>query len=83
MPGDLPDREEEAIVEEVAPRSYNVSSSGCTLRQYRRNLVQLQENSNESETDRDANDVETNEGPSVRRSTRVSRPFERLDPSWS
>ena len=91
LPGDLvwmSDRETEAVVEEeVAPRSYNVSSSGGTLRRNRRNLVQLQENPNESETDRDAIDEEpsgeTNEGPPVRRSARVSRPLERLDPSWS
>ena len=89
MPGDLiwmPDRKTEAVVEEeVAPCSYNVSSSGGTLRRNHRNLVRLQVDL--TETDRDTNNEEpngeTNEEPPVRRSTRVSRPLERLDPSWS
>ena len=38
----MPDREDEAVVEEeVAPHSYDVSSSSGTLRRNRRNLVQL------------------------------------------
>ena len=37
-------RETEAVVEqEVAPRSYNVSTPGGTLRRNRRNLVQVLE----------------------------------------
>ena len=47
MPGDLvwmPDRETEAVVEEeVAPRSYNVSTPGGTLRWNRRNLIRVPE----------------------------------------
>ena len=90
IPGDLvwmPDREEEAVVEEeVAPRSYDVSTSGGTLRRNRRNLVQLPdelpEEPNELENERDE-EPSVDEQPPVRRSTRMSRPLERLDPSWS
>ena len=90
IPGDLvwmPDREEEAVVEEeVAPLSYDVSTSGGTLRRNRRNLVQLPdelpEEPNELENERDE-EPSVDEQPPVRRSTRMSRPLERLDPSWS
>ena len=93
-PGDIvwiPDREEEAVVqEEVAPRSYRVNTPEGTVRRNRRGLVRM------PETDGDRTDesqlepqseshptVGTTAEPIVRRSTRVSQPRERYDPSWN
>ena len=76
----IPDRQLEAVVqEEVAPRSYNVSTPDGTVRRNRRDLIQMPESSEVHTQESD----ETTSEPPVRRSTRVSRPLERLDPSWT
>ena len=86
----IPDRQIEAVVqEEVAPRSYNVSTPDGTVRRNRRDLVQMPERDTNGETvtlsstAQTQETVETTSEPTVRRSTRVSRPVERLDPSWT
>ena len=88
IPGDLvwmPDRETEAVVEEeVAPRSYNVSTPGGTLRRNRRNLIRVPEDPGDGELETNETESDQNsENPPVRRSSRVSRPLERFDPKWS
>ena len=76
----IPDRQSEAVVqEEVAPQSYNVSIPDGTVRRNRRDQIQMPESSEERVQESD----ETKSEPPVRRSTRVSRPLERLDPSWT
>ena len=67
------------VQEEVAPRSYNVSTPDGTVRRNRRDLVQMPQ-ANVTET---PETVESTNEPSVRRSTQVSHQVERLDPSWS
>ena len=86
----IPDRQTEAVVkEEVAPRSYTVSSPDGTVRRNRRDLVQMPESNPSSETDTQ-NAVPQTQGtvknvsePMLRRSTRVSHPIDRLKPSCS
>lgn len=86
----IPDRQTEAVVqEEVAPRSYNVSTPDGTVRRNRRDLVQMPENNSNGETETQSSTVQTQETvettnePTVRRSTRASRLVERFDPSWT
>ena len=71
-----PDRQAEAVVQEVAPRSYNVSTPDGTVRRNRRDLVQMPQ-ANITET---PETVESTNEPSVRRSTRESH---QVEPSWS
>ena len=79
----MPDRETEAVVdEEVAPRSYNVTSPDGRLRRNRRNLIRLPEGQDNTETVSEDRDQITQD-EAVRRSSRISRPLERFDPSWN
>ena len=91
-------RETEAEVQgEVAPQSYVVETEDGTFRRNRQQLVRLPNSETENtsgshdraETTEPIEESTSNESsesivpPLIRRSTRHSRPPERLDPSWS
>ena len=81
----LPDREEEAIVdEEVAPRSYTVLTPGGTYRRNRRNLVEinLQRETSENQTESDSQVQTQTDTQTPRRSGRQTRPVTRYEPTW-
>ena len=83
-PGDsiwIPDRQVEARVDqEVGPQSYEVTSSDGSYRRNRRDLVSLPDPSDREE--HSVSDRSATESHKPRRSSRTSRPPERLDPSW-
>ena len=90
-PGDLtwlPDFQTEAVVEEeIAPRSYNVSTAQGTVRRNRRDLIQSpnQENSDpvsEGPGEQTEQSEAPREEPVQRQSSRVSRPPDQLNPKW-
>jgi len=96
QPGDivwLPDREVEGEVQqEVAPQSYLVESADGTYRRNRRHITQLpdrpqadsQADSEQSGSEQTAPRTEPpTSPPQPRRSSRLTRPPERLDPSWA
>ena len=91
-------RETEAEVQgEVAPQSYVIETEDGTFRRNRQQLVRLPNSETENtsglhdraETTEPIEESTSNESsesivpPLIRRSTRHSRPPERLDPSWS
>ena len=98
-PGDtvwIPDRKAKAqVTEEVAERSFEVTTSDGTFRRNRRDLIALPElnstnpNTNDPNTDDSTtHNSNTNESilsniPPVRRSARATRAPNRLDPSWT
>ena len=84
------DRASEGIVdEEVAPHSYDVTTGDGTYRRNRRDLITLPSSPDQNESPLDepedheltSQDTTAQLGTQVRRSTRVSRPPDRLDPS--
>ena len=91
LPGDqvwVPQREcEGEVQEEVTPRSYTVETEDGSVRRNRRDLIRLHNcESSEHSEQTESNELqqsELNTTPEVRRSSRISRPPERLDPSWS
>ena len=84
----LPDREVEGEVQqEVAPQSYLVESADGTYRRNRRHITQLpdrpQVDSEQTNSEQTASSTGPLTSPSPpRRSSRLTRPPERLDPSW-
>ena len=87
-PGDLiwlPDSQTEAVVEnEVAPRSFNVSTPQGTFRRNRRNFIRVPDGNDEHVSERPVEQSETTTDEPIRRqSSRVSCPPARLDPSWT
>ena len=93
----VPDRSEEAhVVQEAGTRSYEVQTSQGLYRQNRRALIDLPSSDRTEQSNLDSPDSEilpvspptedthpTNQpDPPVRRSSRVSRPPDRLDPSF-
>ena len=92
QPGDiawLPDREVEGEVQqEVAPRSYLVESADSTYRRNRRHITQLpdqpQADSEQTGSEQTAPRSEPpTSPPPPRRSSCLTRPPERQDPSWA
>ena len=85
----LPDFETEAVVEEeVAPRSYNVSTPQGTVCRNRRNLIQAPEQENgdpmsEGPAEHTEQSQAPREEPVRRQSSRVSRPPIRFEPGWN
>ena len=94
----VPQRQSEGEVQrEVAPQSYTVESEGDTFRRNRRDLIRLPDSepdepvqsahSNDSNNSNNSHDdtrtTDSIAQPTIRRSTRNSRPPDRLDPSWS
>ena len=78
----IPDREQEATVtQEAGTSSYEVQTSDGTYRCNRQALVHLPD-SIDAQSD-DTNFVANASEPSVRRSSRVTYPPDRLDPSWN
>ena len=79
----MPDRETEAVVEEVAPRSYTVNTPDGTVHRNRRDLIQVPDSQGTSRST--SGDEEITEQEMIRRSNRISRPLilQRLDPSWT
>ena len=91
MPGDvvwLPDRQTEGVVQdEVAPQSFQVVSPDGSYRRNRQDIIQLPasqagNSSDESESSESVPTAQLNQSSEPRRSSRVPRPPERLDPSW-
>ena len=79
----IPDREQEATVtQEAGTRSYVQTSDG-TYRRNRRALVHLPDSIDGQSDDTNPNLGANASEPSVRRSSRVTHPPERLDPSWN
>ena len=85
----LPDFETEAVVEEeVAPRSYNVSTPQGTVRRNRRNLIQAPDQENgdpmsEGPAEHTEQSQAPREEPVRRQSGRVSQPPIRFEPGWN
>ena len=78
----IPDREQEATVtQEAGTRSFKVQTSDRTYRRNRRALVHLPD-SIDGQSD-DMNLSANASKPSVCRSSRVTHPPDRLDPSWN
>ena len=78
----IPDREQEATVtQEADTRSYKVQTSDGTYRRNRRALVHLPD-SIDGQSD-DTNLGTNASEPSERRSSCVTHPPDRLDPSWN
>ena len=78
----IPDRQAEASVDKsVGPESYEVDTSDGTYRQNRRDLIRLPSTTNATETSPQVHSETAMVEP--RCSGRVSKPPERLDPSWS
>ena len=91
MPGDvvwLPDRQTEGVVQdEVAPQSFQVVSPDGSYRRNRQDIIQFPasqagNSSDESESSESVPTAQLNQSSEPRRSSRVPRPPERLDPSW-
>ena len=82
----VPDRQTEATVDqEVAPQSFEVSTSDGTYRRNRRDLIPLPDppdSPNNSSNRTEPNTATTAESNKPRRSNRASRPPDRLNPSW-
>ena len=83
-PGDavwVPDRDSSGtVVEETAPRSHIVETTAGSYRRNRQHLIRLPE-SEETQVENSADPTEQ-EQPSRARSSRVSKPPDRYDPSW-
>ena len=81
----MTDRQQEAqVMGEAGTRSYEVQTSDGTYRRNRRALVELPDPPNQEGSDEATMDTssDTTAEPTTRRSSRESRPPDRLDPSW-
>ena len=80
----IPDREQEAtITQEAGTRSYEVQTSDGTYRRNRQTLVHLPDFIDGQSDDTNPNLGANASEPFVRRSSRVTHPPDRLDPSWN
>ena len=78
------DRESEGSVrEEVAPRSYEVITTEGVYRRNRRDLIEMPSSTASDEQSPTANNTEPQTTTCSRRSNRVSKQPDRLDPSWT
>ena len=79
----MPDRGTEAVVkEEVAPRSCTVTTPDGTVHRNRRDLIQVSDGQDTSRSS-SGDDEDITERETIRRSSQVSRPLQRLDPRWT
>ena len=71
-------------MQEVGPQSLEVTTSECSYRRNRRDLIRLPNSSDHDHVDTSDQDETTtvDQLDEPRRSTRSSQPPERFDPSW-